>query len=37
MAIGMEFETKWMSKKEIDKITEAWKVESLDGGKGVVT
>jgi anaerobic magnesium-protoporphyrin IX monomethyl ester cyclase len=37
MAIGMEFETKWMSKKEIDKVKKAWKTESLDGGKGVVT
>ncbi len=37
MAIGMEFETKWMSKKEIDKVKEAWKAESHDGGKGVVT
>ncbi len=37
MAMGMEFETEWMSKKEIDSIKEAWKAASIDGGKGIVT
>lgn len=37
MAIGTEFETEWMSRSEIDKIRAAWKIESLDGGKRVVS
>ncbi len=37
MAIGTEFETEWMSKDEIEKMKQAWKTDSLDGGKRVVS
>lgn len=37
MAIGTEFETEWMTRSEIEKIKAAWKIESLDGGKRVVS
>ena len=37
LSIGTEFETRWMSKREIDEIKAAWKAESLDGGKRVVS
>ncbi|MDY6911689.1 MAG: radical SAM protein [Chloroflexota bacterium] len=37
MAIGTEFETEWMSKSEIAKVKAAWKAESLDGGKRIVS
>ncbi|NQT74121.1 MAG: cobalamin B12-binding domain-containing protein [Chloroflexi bacterium] len=37
MAIGTEFETEWMTRREIEKIKAAWKIESLDGGKRVVS
>lgn len=37
MGIGTEFETEWMSKDEIDRIKAAWKAESLDGGKRIVS
>ena len=36
MGIGTEFETKWMSKAEIDRVKSIWKSESLDGGKRIV-
>ncbi len=36
-AIGTEFETEWMSKKEIEQVKNAWRAESLDGGKRVVS
>jgi radical SAM superfamily enzyme YgiQ (UPF0313 family) len=37
LSIGTEFETRWMSKREIDEIKRAWRAESLDGGKRVVS
>jgi radical SAM superfamily enzyme YgiQ (UPF0313 family) len=37
MGIGTEFETDWMSKDEIDRVKAAWKAESLDGGKRIVS
>jgi radical SAM superfamily enzyme YgiQ (UPF0313 family) len=37
LSIGTEFETRWMSKGEIDAIKRASKAESLDGGKRVVS
>ena len=37
LSIGTEFETQWMSKREIDEIKRAWRAESLDGGKRVVS
>jgi anaerobic magnesium-protoporphyrin IX monomethyl ester cyclase len=37
LSIGTEFETRWMSKQEIDEVKKAWKSESLDGGKRVVS
>jgi radical SAM superfamily enzyme YgiQ (UPF0313 family) len=37
LSIGTEFETRWMPKHEIDKVKQAWKLESLDGGKRVVS
>jgi anaerobic magnesium-protoporphyrin IX monomethyl ester cyclase len=37
LSVGAEFETRWMSKREIDEIKRAWRAESLDGGKRVVS
>jgi len=37
LSIGTEFETRWMSKSEIDEIKKAWAAASLDGGKRVVS
>jgi radical SAM superfamily enzyme YgiQ (UPF0313 family) len=37
LSIGTEFETRWMSKREIDEVKSAWRAESLDGGKRVVS
>ena len=37
ISIGTEFETEWLSRREIEKIRDAWKAESLDGGKRVVS
>ncbi|MBT3223603.1 MAG: B12-binding domain-containing radical SAM protein [Proteobacteria bacterium] len=37
LAIGTEFETRWMSREEIKKVKAAWRAESLDGGKRVVS
>jgi radical SAM superfamily enzyme YgiQ (UPF0313 family) len=37
LSIGTEFETRWMPKQEIAKIKQAWRAESLDGGKRVVS
>jgi radical SAM superfamily enzyme YgiQ (UPF0313 family) len=37
LSIGTEFETRWMSKGEIDAVKRAWRAESLDGGKRVVS
>ena len=37
LSIGTEFETRWLSKREIDEIKGAWRAESLDGGKRVVS
>ncbi len=34
---GTEFETEWMSADEIQQIKNAWRAESLDGGKRVVS
>jgi radical SAM superfamily enzyme YgiQ (UPF0313 family) len=37
LSIGTEFETRWMSRSEIDEVKRAWRAESLDGGKRVVS
>ena len=37
LSMGTEFETRWMSKREIEEIKEAWRAESLDGGKRLVS
>ena len=37
LSIGSEFETDWMSAHEIRQVKEAWRAESLDGGKRVVS
>ena len=37
LAIGTEFETRWMSRDEIKKVKNAWRAESLDGGKRMVS
>jgi anaerobic magnesium-protoporphyrin IX monomethyl ester cyclase len=37
LSMGTEFETRWMPKREIDEIKEAWRAESLDGGKRLVS
>lgn len=36
-SVGTEFETTWMSQKEIEQVRAAWVAESLDGGKRVVS
>ncbi|MFA4835329.1 MAG: radical SAM protein [Dehalococcoidia bacterium] len=36
-SIGGEFETEWLAKPEIEKVKAAWKAQSLDGGKRVVS
>jgi hypothetical protein len=37
LAVGEAFETEWMSEKEIKEVKRAWRAESLDGGKRVVS
>ena len=37
LSIGTEFETEWMTRDEIDRVKRAWRAESLDGGKRVVS
>jgi anaerobic magnesium-protoporphyrin IX monomethyl ester cyclase len=37
LSIGTEFETQWMSKREIDEVKRAWRAESLDGGTRIVS
>lgn len=37
MSIGTQFETDWMSRAEIEQVRNAWRAESLDGGKRVVS
>jgi radical SAM superfamily enzyme YgiQ (UPF0313 family) len=37
LAIGAAFETEWMSEEEIKQVKSAWRAESLDGGKRVVS
>jgi anaerobic magnesium-protoporphyrin IX monomethyl ester cyclase len=37
LSIGTEFETRWMSRREIEEVKGAWRAESLDGGKRVVS
>jgi radical SAM superfamily enzyme YgiQ (UPF0313 family) len=37
LAIGAAFETEWMSREEIVQVKNAWRAESLDGGKRVVS
>jgi radical SAM superfamily enzyme YgiQ (UPF0313 family) len=37
LSIGTGFETRWMPKSQIDEIKKAWRAESLDGGKRVVS
>jgi len=37
MSVGGEFETAWMSRDEIKEVRQAWRAESLDGGKRVVS
>lgn len=36
-SIGTEYETEWMTQEEIGKIKNAWRNESLDGGKRVIS
>ena len=37
LAVGGAFETEWMSREEIKEVKQAWRAESLDGGKRVVS
>ena len=37
LAIGSAFETEWMTHDEIKQVKQAWRAESLDGGKRVVS
>jgi radical SAM superfamily enzyme YgiQ (UPF0313 family) len=37
LSIGSEFETDWMTRDEISRVKTAWRAESLDGGKGIVS
>jgi radical SAM superfamily enzyme YgiQ (UPF0313 family) len=37
LAIGAAFETEWMSEEEIKQVKSAWRAESVDGGKRVVS
>ncbi len=37
LAIGDAFETEWMSEKEIKQVRNAWRSESLDGGRRIVS
>jgi radical SAM superfamily enzyme YgiQ (UPF0313 family) len=37
LAIGAAFETEWMPEEEIKQVKSAWRAESLDGGKRVVS
>jgi radical SAM superfamily enzyme YgiQ (UPF0313 family) len=37
LSTGTEFETEWMGKEEIEQVKQAWRAESLDGGKRVVS
>lgn len=37
LSIGTAFETEWMTREEIEKVKAAWRAESLDGGKRVVS
>ena len=37
LAIGVEYETEWMSRAEIERVRDAWLAASLDGGKRMVS
>jgi radical SAM superfamily enzyme YgiQ (UPF0313 family) len=37
LAIGGEFETDWMTAQEIKQVEQAWRAQSVDGGKRVVS
>jgi len=37
LALGDEFETDWMSRKEMDEVRSAWSAASADGGKRIVS
>jgi hypothetical protein len=37
LSIGAEFETRWMTRREIEEVKRAWRAESLDGGRRVVS
>jgi radical SAM superfamily enzyme YgiQ (UPF0313 family) len=37
LALGDEFETEWMSRKEMDEVRAAWGAASADGGKRIVS
>lgn len=37
LSIGAEFETRWMTVDQIRQVKEAWRAESKDGGKRVVS
>jgi hypothetical protein len=37
LSVGAEFETETMSRAEIERVREAWRAESLDGGKRVIS
>ena len=37
LALGDEFETEWMSRKDMDEVRAAWSAASADGGKRIVS
>jgi hypothetical protein len=37
LALGDEFETDWMSRKDMDDVRAAWSAASADGGKRIVS
>jgi len=37
LSIGAAFRTEWMTATEIEQVKAAWRAESLDGGKRLVS
>ncbi len=37
LSVGADFETEWMTREEIEQVRGAWRAESRDGGKRVVS
>ncbi len=37
LALGDEFETEWMSRRDMDEVRAAWSAASADGGKRIVS